>query len=207
LGRMRVAARIAVAGQLEARAVARPGVGEWEVEAALEAAFRRHGAQAPAFPSIVGSGANATTLHYTANTRRIEAGELVLIDAGAEWGMYCSDMTRTVPASGRFSEVQRAVYDVVLAAERAAIELARPGSTVAAMHDAASRVLAAGLLHLGLVRAESVDELIEAGGHRRYYMHQTSHWLGLDVHDVGLYREGDVPLALAPGMVLTVEPG
>jgi Xaa-Pro aminopeptidase len=207
LERMRVAARIAAAGHLEAMGAVRPGMGEWELEAVLEATFRRHGAEGPAFPSIVGSGPNATTLHYTANQRRIGEGELVLIDAGAAWGMYASDLTRTFPASGRFRAEQRAVYDVVLAAERAAIAAARPGATVAAMHDAAVRVLAAGLLDLGLVTAQGVDELLEQGGYRRYYMHQTSHWLGLDVHDVGLYREAGAPVPLAPGMVLTVEPG
>ena len=207
LERMRIAARITAAGHLAAMAAARPGVGEWEVEAVLEGTFRRLGAEGPAFPSIVGSGPNATVLHYTANRRRIEDGELVLIDAGAEWGMYASDLTRTFPASGRFSGPQRAVYDVVLAAERAAIAAAGPGATVAALHDAAVRVLVGGLLELGLVAAESVDALIEQGGFRRYYMHQTSHWLGLDVHDTGLYREHGASAGLQPGMVLTVEPG
>jgi Xaa-Pro aminopeptidase len=207
LDRMRTAACVAVAGHRAAMAAVRPGVGEWEVEAVLEAMFRRHGSEGPAFPSIVASGPNATTLHYTSNRRRIEEGDLVLIDAGAEYGMYCSDLTRTVPASGTFSAPQRAVYEVVLAAERAAIAAARPGATVASVHDAATRVLAAGLLDLGLVQAESVDDVIEQGAYRRYYMHQTSHWLGLDVHDVGLYREHGAPAELVPGMVLTVEPG
>lgn len=207
LDRMRTAARIAAAGHRAAIAAVRPGVGEWEVEAALEAEFRRHGSEAPAFPSIVGSGPNATTLHYTANRRRIAAGDLVLIDAGAEWGMYCSDLTRTVPASGRFTAEQRAVYELVLAAEREAIAAVRPGSTVAAVHDAAVRVLARGLVELGLVEGQSAEEVVEKGSYRRFYMHQTSHWLGLDVHDAGLYREGETPVALVPGMVLTVEPG
>lgn len=207
LERMRVAARIAAAGHAAAREAARPGVGEWEVEAVLEATFRRHGAEAPAFPSIVGSGPNATTLHYTVNSRRIAEGDLVLVDAGAEWGMYCSDLTRTFPASGRFTEPQRAVYDVVLAAERAAIAAAGPRATVAAVHEAAVRVLATGLLDLGLLKSATLEEVLEKGQHRRYYMHQTSHWLGLDVHDVGLYRENGQSVALQPGMVLTVEPG
>ena len=207
LERMRAAARIAMAGHEAARAVVRPGVGEWEVQAALEAAFRAHGADGPAFPSIVGSGPNATVLHYTANDRRIEEGDLVLIDAGAAWGLYCSDITRTIPASGGFSEPQQDVYDVVDTARRAAIDLARPGSSVAAMHDAAVRVLCAGLLDLGLLAAAGVDEVVETAAYKRYFMHQTSHWLGLDVHDPGLYREGAEPVTLQPGMVLTVEPG
>jgi Xaa-Pro aminopeptidase len=207
LDRMRTAAGIAAAAHRAAMAAARPGVGEWEVEAVLEAAFRKHGAEGPAFPSIVGSGPNATTLHYTGNTRRIEPGDLVLIDAGAEWGMYASDMTRTFPASGTFSGPQRDVYEVVLAAQRAAIGATGPGATVQAVHEAAVRVLAAGLLDLRLSGAGSVDEMIEQGILKRYYMHQTSHWLGLDVHDSGLYRELGKPVALEPGMVLTVEPG
>ncbi|HEX7058526.1 MAG TPA: aminopeptidase P N-terminal domain-containing protein [Solirubrobacterales bacterium] len=207
LERMRTAARIAAAGHRAAIACVAPGVGEWEVQAELEAVFRRHGASGPAFPSIVGSGPNATTLHYTANRRRIEEGDLVLIDAGAEWGMYCSDITRTVPASGRLNGPQRDVYDVVLAAHHEAIEAVQVGSSVADVHEAAVRTLTRGMLDLGLLRDQSVDEAVERGSYRRFYMHQTSHWLGLDVHDVGLYQEGGVTVALVPGMVLTVEPG
>jgi Xaa-Pro aminopeptidase len=204
--RMRTAARIAVQGHRAAIRSVRPGAGEWEVEAALEGTFRSLGATGPAFPSIVGSGANATTLHYVANQRRILAGELVLIDAGAEWGMYCSDITRTVPASGRFTAPQRAVYEVVLAAEEAGIAAIRPGAPLDAVHHAAVRVLTEGMQRLGLLTGE-VDELVESGAYRRFYLHQTSHWLGLDVHDVGPYRDEAAPVPLRPGMVLTVEPG
>ncbi len=140
------------------------------------------------------------------NDRRAEAGDLVLIDAGAEWGMYAGDITRTFPVSGRFSEPQRALYEVVLAAEEAAIGAVRPGARIAEVHDAALRVLVAGLVEHGLLTGE-VDELIENGAYRRFYMHQTSHWLGLDVHDVGPYTHAAESLELRPGMVLTVEPG
>ena len=204
--RMRTAASIAAAGHRAAMARAGEGVGEWEIEAALEGTFRSLGATGPAFSSIVGSGANATFLHYTTNHRRVGAGELVLVDAGAEWGMYCSDITRTFPASGRFSPEQREIYEVVLAAEEAAIAASRPGRTVAEVHDAAVAVIVDGLLRLGILSGEA-EALIGEGAYRRFYMHQTSHWLGLDVHDVGLYRDSGESVELQPGMVLTIEPG
>ena len=207
LDRMRAAARIAMAGHAAAREVVRPGAGEWEVQATLEQVFRSHGAEGPAFPSIVGSGPNATVLHYTSNHRRMREGELVLIDAGAAWGLYCSDITRTMAVGGTMSEPQAAIHDVVERARVAAIELARPGSSVAAMHDAAVRVLTAGLLDLGLIGADGVEQAVESEAYKRYFMHQTSHWLGLDVHDPGQYRDSNGPVALGPGMVLTVEPG
>ncbi len=207
LARLRTAARISIAGHAAAREVACPGVGEWEVQAALEAEFRRHGASRPAFPSIVGSGPNATTLHYTANDRLIGEDDLVLIDAGAEWGLYCADMTRTFPASGRFTAAQQAVHDVVEEARQAAVEAARPGGSIAALHDVAVRILARGMVDLGLLKLTDLDEVVETSAYKRFYMHQTSHWIGLDVHDVGLYREQGEPVALAPGMGLTVEPG
>jgi Xaa-Pro aminopeptidase len=203
---MKKAAEVSAAGHRAAMAAARPGVGEWAVEAALEGAFRSAGARGPAFPSIVGSGPNATTLHYVSNDRMLESGDLVLVDAGAEWGMYCGDITRTFPASGRFSEPQRVLYEVVLAAEEAAIAAIGPGAPFSAVHDAAVRVLVAGMVENGLLAGE-VDELIESGAYRRFYMHQTSHWLGLDVHDVGPYSVNGESVTLRPGMVLTVEPG
>ncbi|MEX2570454.1 MAG: aminopeptidase P N-terminal domain-containing protein, partial [Gemmatimonadota bacterium] len=205
--RIRTAADIAVAGHLAAMQRARPGTGEWEIQAVLESTFRAHGATGPAFPSIVGSGANATVLHYVANQSRVSEGDLVLIDAGAEWGMYCSDITRTVPASGRFSASQRDLYDIVLAAENAGIHAAIPGAAIADVHHAAIRTLAAGLIDMGVLEDASPDDAIEAGSIKRFYMHQTSHWLGLDVHDVGLYERAGEPVELEPGMVLTVEPG
>jgi Xaa-Pro aminopeptidase len=179
---------------------------EWEIEAALESAFRSAGAHGPAYPSIVASGEGATTLHYVANDRRAAAGELLLVDAGAEWRMYCGDITRTFPVSGRFSAEQRSLYDVVLAAEEAAIAAVRPGAPVADAHLAAVRVLARGLVDHGLL-AGDVDGIVERGEYKRFYMHQTSHWLGLDVHDVGLYARDGRSVELRPGMVLTVEPG
>lgn len=206
--RMRIAARIAEAAHRVAMELARPGVGEWEIQAALEARMRASGAEGPSFPTIVGSGPNATTLHYVGNDRTVEEGDLVLIDAGAEWGLYCSDITRTFPADGRFSPEQADIYDVVLAAEEAGIAAARPGQSVKAVHDASVRVLVQGMLDLGILEeATDVDEAIADNGYKRYFMHQTSHWLGLDVHDTGPYVEDGQPVTLQPGMVLTIEPG
>jgi Xaa-Pro aminopeptidase len=207
IARMRVAAEIAVLGHRALLAAARPGIGEWELQSVLEAEFRRHGAAGPAFPSIVGSGAGATVLHYVTNDRRAEDGDLVLVDAGAEWGMYCSDITRTFPVSGRFSGPQRELYEIVLAAQRAAIAAAIPGAPFTAVHDAAVTQLVEGMLRVGILHGGSPQSIIEAGEHRRFYLHQTAHWLGLDVHDIGLYRRDGEPVVLAPGMVLTVEPG
>jgi Xaa-Pro aminopeptidase len=205
--RMRQAARLAARGHLAAMRAARPGVGEWELEAVLDSTYRRAGGWGAAFPSIVGSGENGTILHYTTNDRVVQDGDLVLVDSGAELGMYCADITRTFPVSGRFSETQRAVYEVVLAAEEAAIAAVRPGAPFTDVHDAAVRVLVEGLVRLGALEGEPA-ELIEAEGYKRYYMHQTSHWLGLDVHDPGPYRDrAGTPVELQPGMVLTIEPG
>lgn len=204
---LRRAARITADGHRAGMRAARPGVGEWEIEAAVEGAFRAAGATGPAFPSIVGSGPNATTLHHVTNDRRVQPGELVLVDAGAEVDMYCGDITRTFPVSGRFAPAQRAVYDVVLAAEEAAIGAVRSGAAFAGVHEVAVRILTAGMVDLGLLSG-GVDELVETGAYRRFYLHQTSHWLGLDVHDAGAYRTADgASVELVPGMVLTVEPG
>ncbi|HEX2095207.1 MAG TPA: aminopeptidase P N-terminal domain-containing protein [Longimicrobiaceae bacterium] len=206
LDRIRRAAQISAAAHLTAMRAAHPGIGEWELEAVLDRHFRVAGGSGPAYPTIVGSGPNATVLHHVANDRCAADGDLVLIDAGAELGMYAGDITRTFPVSGRFSATQRAVYEIVLEAEEAGIAAVRPGASVFDPHDAAVRVLARGMVELGLLSGD-VDELIESGAHRRFYMHQTSHWLGLDVHDVGPYRRGGEPVRLEPGMVLTVEPG
>lgn len=205
--RMREAARVSAQGHLAAMRVARPGVGEWELEAALDGTFRRLGAFGPSFPSIVGSGANATVLHYVTNDRVVADGDLVLVDAGAEVGMYCGDITRTWPVSGRFSPAQREVYDLVLEAEEAAIAAVGPGVPFSQIHEVTLRVLVPGMVRLGLLEGEP-EALVEQGAYRRFYMHQTSHWLGLDVHDAGPYRErgGDF-VTLRPGMVLTIEPG
>jgi Xaa-Pro aminopeptidase len=203
---IRTAARISAAGHRAAMARAAPGVGEWEIEAAMEGAFRSHGATGPAFPSIVGSGPRATILHYVANDRRTSDGDLVLVDAGAEWGMYCGDISRTFPVSGRFTRPQREIYEVVLAAEEAGIAAALPGAPVTAVHDAAVAVLVRGMVRLGLLTGDEAS-LVRDRAYRRFYVHQTSHWLGIDVHDVGLYHEDGEPVTLEPGMVLTVEPG
>jgi Xaa-Pro aminopeptidase len=203
---LRRAAALAAEGHRAAMAAARPGMGEWELEVVMESAWRRQGASGPAFPSIVASGPSATTLHYVENDRRAREGELVLIDAGAEWRMYCADITRTFPVDGRFSAAQRAVYEVVLAAEHAAIDAVRPGAPFSAIHQAALGVLVPGMVELGLLDGNP-ETLIEEESYKRFYMHQTSHWLGLDVHDVGLYARDGEPTVLRPGMVLTVEPG
>jgi Xaa-Pro aminopeptidase len=199
---------IAIAGEAhrEAMRTARPGMYEYELEAGLNFTFRRRGAAGPAYESIVASGAGATILHYTQNDRALGTDELLLIDAGAEYGGYCSDITRTFSTGRRFTLAQRAVYDAVLAAQLAAINSIAPGTTIEAIHAAALRVLSEALTHMGLLTG-SVDEIIEKETYRRFYMHRTSHWLGRDVHDVGQYKVDGTPRPLEPGMVFTVEPG
>jgi Xaa-Pro aminopeptidase len=201
----RAAALTVEAFQQLARATA-PGVGEWELEAILDGRFRAGGGEGPAFASIVAAGPNACVLHYVANRARLAPGDLLLVDAGAEVDHYAADVTRTLPVSGTFSPRQRDVYDVVDRARRAAIEAARPGAPVAGVHDAAVGVIAEGLRDLG-VMADSVDQIVESRDYRAFYPHQTSHWLGLDVHDVGDYARQGSSRLLEPGMVLTVEPG
>jgi Xaa-Pro aminopeptidase len=204
--RMRRAAEITGEGHLAAMALAAPGRFEHELEAVLLHAFRSGGAARVAYQPIVGSGPNATILHYRKNARRIEAGDLVLVDAGCELEYYAADVTRTFPASGAFSRPQREIYEVVLAAQRAAVAEVRPGVTVDAVHEAAVREIARGLAGLGLAAADPAADPKQRGV-RRFYMHRTSHWLGMDVHDPGLYYVEGAARALEPGMVLTVEPG
>ena len=206
LSLLRRAAEITVAGHLEAARRIAPGDGEWTVEAALHAAFRGAGGGGPAYESIVGSGANACVLHYVDNTSTIEDGALVLVDAGAEYGFYNGDVTRTYPAGGRLEGAQRDVYEIVDAARAAAVVAVKPGCPVAAVHDTATRVLVEGLVSLGVLQGD-VEQLIADQAHKPFYPHQTSHWLGLDVHDPGDYARLGVPRDLVPGMVLTVEPG
>jgi Xaa-Pro aminopeptidase len=206
LALLRRAADITVEGHRAALAHAKPGVGEWAVEAAVDAAFRAAGGAGAGFETIVGSGPNACVLHYRDNASVIAEGSLVLVDAGAEYGLYNGDVTRTFPAGGRFSPEQRDVYEVVDAARRAAIGSIAPGVAVADVHAAATRVLVEGLVTLGVLSG-SADELIEREEHKPFYPHQTSHWLGLDVHDAGDYACAGASRALEPGMVLTVEPG
>jgi Xaa-Pro aminopeptidase len=207
---MREAIAIACEAHREAMRAARPGMREYEIEALIDYTFRRRGAAGPAYPSIVASGPNATVLHYTENARALAADELLLIDAGAERAGYCADVTRTFPTGARYTGAHRELYEVVLAAQLAGIAAVRPGATLETVHTAALRVLVDGFLRLRLVpagAAASVDEAIEKELHRRLYMHRTSHWLGRDVHDVGTYACDGKPRPLAPGMVLTVEPG
>lgn len=203
---MRKAAEITVEAHRGAMAACRPGMYEYEIEALLLQRFRRRGSQRVAYPSIVGSGPNATILHYRENDRCMRDGELLLIDAGAEFAYYAADVTRTFPVGGRFTAAQRALYQIVLDAQLAAIDRCRPGSTLDSIHDAAARVIAAGLLDLGFLSG-SVDEVLEQKALKPYFMHRTSHWLGMDVHDVGRYHSDRKPRLLEPGMVITVEPG
>ena len=205
---MRKAAAITAEGHLLAMAQAAPGGSEHELEALLHYTFRRHGAHASgwAYPSIVASGANACILHYTENDQPLCDGDLVLIDAGAEYRGYAGDVTRTFPVNGRYSEPQREVYEAVLAAQLAAIDCVRAGRPYSEFHDVAVRVLCEGLRSLGVLD-EPVDEILEKELYKPWYMHNTGHWLGLDVHDSGRYRDGAESRPLEPGMVLTVEPG
>jgi Xaa-Pro aminopeptidase len=206
LGIMRRAARIAAAAHRRAMQRSRPGRYEYEVEAELVYEFRRSGAQTPAYTPIVAGGANACVLHYVANDAVLRDGDLLLIDAGCELDGYASDLTRTFPVNGRFSAAQREIYEIVLAAQRAALESVRPGAAWNEPHDAAVRVLAQGLIELKLI-AGSLPEVLEKETYKRFYMHRTGHWLGLDVHDAGDYKRQGAWRALAPGMTLTVEPG
>jgi Xaa-Pro aminopeptidase len=203
---MRKAAAITRDAHLAAMLAATPGRFEFEVEAELLRVFRAHGSERAAYGSIVGSGPNATILHYRKNDRRLADGDLLLIDAGAEYGYYASDVTRTFPVSGTFSPEQRAIYELVLAAQLATIEAVKPGVTLEALHEVAVSVLIDGLLELDLVSG-SKEEVLEKGDYKRFYMHRTSHWLGMDVHDVGRYYQGGAPRPLEPGFALTVEPG
>ncbi len=204
---MERSAAIAVAAHREARRRAKPGLFEFQLEAAIDARFRAMGASGPAYPTIVASGENATILHYTENRRRIGAGDLVLVDAGCELEGYASDVTRTFPASGRYTRPQRRLYDAVLSAQRAAIAAVRPDAAWDAPHDAARDVLLDALLEAGILRGKRAT-LLKKNAVQRFALHHTSHWLGLDVHDRGRYRdEAGAARRLEPGMVLTVEPG
>jgi Xaa-Pro aminopeptidase len=204
---MRRAAAITAAAHRRILGEARPGMHEYDIEALLEYEFRSRGARGPAYGSIVGGGANATILHYRDNRDRLRDGDLVLVDAGCEFDFYAADVTRTFPAGAGFTPEQAAVYDLVLAAQQAAIATVRPGASVGDAHERALDVLCAGMVDLGLC-AGPAARVRESGDYRTYYMHRTGHWLGLDVHDVGLYAAPDgQPRRLEPGMVLTVEPG
>jgi Xaa-Pro aminopeptidase len=202
---MRKAAKIAADAHVRAMRSVRPGMNEHEIEADVLHTFRKQGAVA-SYEPIVGGGANGCVLHYRANSATLKDGDLLLVDAGAEYQCYASDITRTFPVSGRYSPEQRALYDIVLAAQRAAIAEVRPGRPFDAYHDAAVRTITVGLVKLGLLKG-SVDKNLREHAYRRFYMHKTGHWLGLDVHDVGDYRVDGEFRELEPGMVVTVEPG
>jgi Xaa-Pro aminopeptidase len=203
---MRTAAAISVEAHNRARAFARPGRYEYEVQAELEHTFRLSGAIGPAYPSIVASGANACVLHYTENTRQMQENELLLIDAGCAYKYYNADITRTFPISGKFTPEQKALYEIVLEAQLQAIAQVQPGNPYSQFHETAVRVIVAGLMELGLLQGD-IEEIIKEEQYKPFYMHRTGHWLGLDVHDVGVYQHGETPHSLEPGQVLTVEPG
>ena len=203
---MRQAAKISVAAHQRAMRACQPGMHEYQLEAELQYEFTRHGSPSPAYCSIVGGGNNACTLHYIDNRDVLNDGDLVLIDAGAEYDYYASDITRTFPVNGTFSKAQKALYEVVLAAQSAAIAQVKPDNHWNDPHEAAVRAITEGLVDLGLLKGR-VPTLIKNEAYKRFYMHRTGHWLGMDVHDVGDYKLGDEWRVLEKGMVLTVEPG
>jgi len=203
---MRQAAQISAGAHVRAMQAVRPGMYEYQLEAEYLHEFMRHGARSPAYPSIVGGGANGCILHYIENSAPLKDGDLVLVDAGCELHNYASDITRTFPVNGKFSGEQRALYELVLASQYAAIEATHTGNHWNVPHETVVRILTEGLVDLGLL-AGHVDDLIEEQSYQRFFMHRTGHWLGLDVHDVGDYRIGGEWRQLEPGMTLTVEPG
>ena len=203
---MRRALEVTANAHARAMGVCRAGMPEYELEAELLYEMHRRGCRSPAYPSIVAGGTNACALHYTANSGVLAGGDLVLIDAGAEYEYYASDVTRTFPVSGRFTTPQRELYEVVLRAQLAAIDAVRPGGRWSDPHERAVSVLTQGLVDLGLLEGDLAG-LVESGSYERFYMHPTGHWLGLDVHDVGDYQVGGAPRMLEPGMALTIAPG
>jgi Xaa-Pro aminopeptidase len=203
---MQRAADIAAEAHVEAMKTAKPGMKEYEIEALVEYIFRRSGAYAPAYTSIVGAGANATVLHYINNDGVLNDGELLLIDAGAEYRGYASDITRTFPINGRFTKAQRDIYDLVLETQMACVEMVRPGTSGDELKNRSIEMLTEGMVRLGLLKGDP-KKLIEEEKYKQFYMHGLGHFLGLDVHDVGRYYEKDESRRLEPGMVMTVEPG
>lgn len=203
---LRQATDISCEGHIEAMKAARGGMYEYEIEALLEYTFRKRGSPRNGYPSIVGSGPNTTILHYDTNNRQMQEGELLLIDAGAEYGYYTGDITRTFPVSRKFSPEQKQIYQIVLQAQLEAIDQVKPGASIMDVHNRAVEVITEGLVALGFLRG-NVKDLMEKEEYRKFYMHKTSHWLGMDVHDVGKYNLEGKWRVLEPGMVLTVEPG
>ena len=206
LAAMRKAADITAEAHIRAMAATKPGMKEFQVEAMILETFRGHGSERAAYGSIVGSGANATILHYRQNNKTMEKGELLLIDAGAEYDYYAADVTRTFPVGAKFSKEQQAIYELVLDAQEAGIAKSVKGSTLEAIHGTCVEVITKGLVKLGLLQGE-VEQLVKDEAYKPFFMHKTSHWLGMDVHDVGNYYLGGKARSLEPGMVLTVEPG
>jgi len=203
---MQRAADIAAEAHVEAMKLARPGMKEYEIEALIEYIFRKSGATCPAYSSIVGSGANATILHYINNDAELQDGDLLLIDAGAEYRGYASDITRTFPVNGRFTKAQRDIYDLVLATQLDCIKMARPGVSMDELKSHSIELLTEGMVRLGLLEGDPA-KLIEEEKYKQFYMHGLGHFLGIDVHDVGLYYSDGESRRLEPGMVITVEPG
>ena len=203
---IRQAVEIAAEAHDHALKNATPGRYEYEIQAEIEHIFRLRGGMGPAYPSIVASGANACVLHYIENKCKMQEHDLLLIDAGCAYSYYNSDITRTCPVSGKFTPEQKVLYEIVLAAQKQAIAEVKPGNSFHAPHNAAVRILTEGLVELGLLKGE-IDKLIAEEKYKPFYMHRTSHWLGLDVHDVGVYQYGENPQILQPGQVLTIEPG
>jgi len=203
---MEQAAKISAEGHRRAMAYCKPGVHEYELEAELLYAFTRNGSRAPAYSSIVASGDNACILHYNTNNAEVKEGDLILIDAGCEYEHYASDITRTFPATGKFTPEQKAIYEIVLKAQEAAIEAVQPGAQWDAPHHASVKVITQGLVKLGLLKGRPA-QLIKSEAYKDFYMHRVGHWIGMDVHDVGDYKIDDTWRELEPGMVTTIEPG
>jgi len=203
---MEQAAKISADGHRRAMAFCRPGIKEYELEAELLYAFTRGGSRAPAYSSIVAAGDNACILHYNSNAAMIKDGDLVLIDAGCEYEYYASDITRTFPANGKFSPEQKAIYEIVLQAQLAAIDAVRPGAAWDEPHNTSIKIITQGLVKLGLLKGRP-SELIKSSAYREFYMHRVGHWIGMDVHDVGDYKIDNKWRLLEPGMVTTIEPG
>lgn len=203
---MRQAAEISAEAHIRAMQMCKPGAREYQVQAELQHTFMKQGALSPAYASIVGGGKNGCILHYVENRDTLKKGELLLIDAGAEYDYYAADISRTFPVSGKYSRAQKALYELVLKAQLAAIDEVKPGNHWNDPHEAAVRVLTQGMVDLGLLKG-NVKNLIKKEKYRKFYMHRTGHWLGMDVHDVGDYKVDDEWRLLEPGMVLTVEPG
>ncbi|MBO0352337.1 aminopeptidase P N-terminal domain-containing protein [Phormidium pseudopriestleyi FRX01] len=203
---MRKAAEISVKAHIHAQEFAQPGRYEYEIQAEMEHLFRLQGGNGFAYPSIVASGGNSCILHYIENDRQLQENDLLLIDAGCAYGYYNADITRTFPVSGVFTPEQQTIYDIVLEAQKQATAQVQPGNPYSKIHETAVRVLVEGLMEIGLLNGD-IEEIIKEEKYKPFYMHRTGHWLGLDVHDVGVYQNGEDPQNLQPGNVLTVEPG